>query len=320
MSRGRFTEQPADMGRQFARRRQFVGHHVRVELRRAPDRLTGVVDKEVEPSMAGHHVPAEGLDARDVSKIQPDDLEPIAPVAEVGLLRVAQRSIAREPGSDNQPRTRTQQLQPRLVPDLHPSAGQQSDAPTQVGQLGPRGKVRRPARRTQLIVEGVDLGVGLLADVTHALDLGPLAEPGMRLLEPRRRRIRRGDKRPAAVGADPGLVEHGFLVQHALGLRGLAAPPVRRGISGRQCGNRAMQALAFLGREGIKASPVGGHLLEPIDRGLSRGQYVIRRHSIQRSRKRRDVAPHRWRGPSAGASDLSTVRFLQKSPTGGFRG
>ena len=74
-------------------------HHVRVELRRPPHGLAGVVDDEVEPVARGEQVAAERLDARRVPQIEPEDLEPVAPVAEVGLLRVARGGSCAESAS-----------------------------------------------------------------------------------------------------------------------------------------------------------------------------------------------------------------------------
>ncbi len=63
-------------------------HHVPVEVRRPAHGLAGVVDDEVEPVARLVQVPAERLDARRVPQVEAVDLEPLAPVVEVGLLRV----------------------------------------------------------------------------------------------------------------------------------------------------------------------------------------------------------------------------------------
>ena len=121
---------------------------------------------------------AEGLDARRVAQVEPEDLEPVAPLVEVGLLRVAVRGIAREAGGDDQLRARPQQLDPRLVADLHAPAGEQRDAAREVGGLRALGVVEVAARRAQLVVERMDVAVEPLADVA-VLRLDDLAELGI---------------------------------------------------------------------------------------------------------------------------------------------
>ena len=91
-------------------------------------------------------VRAERLDARRVAQVEPEDLEPIAPLLEVGLLRVAVRRIAREAGGDDQLGARPQQLDPRLVADLHAPAGEQRDATAKVGGLRALAEVEVAAR------------------------------------------------------------------------------------------------------------------------------------------------------------------------------
>ena len=59
------------MLRQVMRPCQLAGHHVCIELWRPANRLARVVDDEVEPLTAGHHIAAERLHAWHVSKIEP---------------------------------------------------------------------------------------------------------------------------------------------------------------------------------------------------------------------------------------------------------
>ena len=84
---------------------------------------------------------AERLDARRVAQVEAEDLEAVAPLGEVGLLRVARRRIAREARGDDQLRAGAQQLESRLVADLHAAAGEQRHAAAQIGQLGALGEV-----------------------------------------------------------------------------------------------------------------------------------------------------------------------------------
>ena len=116
-------------------------HHVRVEVGRTAHRLAGVVDDEVEPVARGQQLAAERLDARRVPQVESEDLEPVAPVAEVGLGGVARGGVAGKARGDDEVRARAQQLEPGLVADLDPPAGEQRHAAAQVGQLGALGEV-----------------------------------------------------------------------------------------------------------------------------------------------------------------------------------
>jgi hypothetical protein len=153
---GRFAvaaaEQPGRFDRHVAKRRAFVGHHVRVEFRRATDRLAGVVDDEVEAVTRRQEVAAERLHARRVAQIEADDLEAVAPIGEIGLGGVADGRITRESRGHDHVRARAEQFQPGLVPDLDPPARQQRHATAEVGQFGPRREIDRRARRAELVV------------------------------------------------------------------------------------------------------------------------------------------------------------------------
>ena len=117
-----------DARRQPGERRRLARHHVRVEIRRPPHGLAGVVDDEVEPVRVGEQLAAERFDAGRVPQIEAEDLEAIAPLLEVRLLRVPRGRVARKPRRDDQLRAASQQLQAGLVADLHAPAGQQRDA------------------------------------------------------------------------------------------------------------------------------------------------------------------------------------------------
>ena len=196
--------------------------HVPVELRRPAHGLAGVVDDEVEPVAGRAQVRAKRLDARRVAQVEAEDLQPVAPLVEVRLLRVAVRRVARESRRDDQLRARAQQLDPRLVADLHAPAGEQRDAARQVGGLRALAVVEVGARRAQLVVERMDVAVVLLADVAvlrldHLAELGIVVHVG--LLELRRREdVRRREHRLLAQHPDPGLREHALV---ALELRRL---------------------------------------------------------------------------------------------------
>ena len=51
---------------------------------------------------------AEVLDTRRVAQVEPEDLQPVAPLREVRLLRVALRGIPREARRDDQRRARAE--------------------------------------------------------------------------------------------------------------------------------------------------------------------------------------------------------------------
>ena len=99
---------------------------------------------------------AERLDARRVAQVEPEDLEPVAPLVEVGLLRVAGRGVAREARRDDQLRAGAQQLDPGLVADLHAAAGEQRDAARRSAVSVRLREVEVAARRAELVVERVD--------------------------------------------------------------------------------------------------------------------------------------------------------------------
>ena len=77
--------------------------------------------------MGRAQVVAQRLHARRVPQVEAVDLEPIAPLVEVGLPAVPEGRVAREPGGDDERCARPQELDAGLVPDLHPPTGEQRD-------------------------------------------------------------------------------------------------------------------------------------------------------------------------------------------------
>ena len=128
--------------------------HVPVEVGRPPHRLAGVVDDEVEALAGRAEMAAEPFDARRVAEVEAEDLEPLAPLVEVGLLGVTRGGIAGEARRHDQLRAGAKQLDPGLVADLDAAAGEERDAAGEVGGLGALGEVEVPAGRTELVVEG----------------------------------------------------------------------------------------------------------------------------------------------------------------------
>ncbi len=245
------------MLRHVVLRRFLLRHHVGVEVGRTPDGLAGVVDDEVEPRSAGKQLATERFDARRVPQIETEDLEAILPLLEVRLLGVALGGIAWEPRGHDELRAAPQQLQPRLVSDLHARTSRQRHAAAQIGQLRAFPEVQLRARRAQLIVEMMDGRIGLLADVT-VLRLTRLLH--RRLLVRRRnvewlkglrrKHVGRRHHRTAAQCTNAGLIEHGVVLARALGLSSagqrldLKTPCRRIGIA--DVRERTMQPFPFV--------------------------------------------------------------------------
>jgi hypothetical protein len=89
------AEQRAGGGRQLVGRPGLARDQVGVEADRAADGLRRVVDDVIEARQRAIEVGAEQLDARRVAEIEAVQLEPMAPLGEVGLARVAHRGVAR---------------------------------------------------------------------------------------------------------------------------------------------------------------------------------------------------------------------------------
>ena len=75
--------------------------------------------------------------------------------------------VLREARRDRRVRAVAQEAQGDVHPDLGPPAGQQGAPPCQVRAGIAALVVERGTRRTELVVEGVDVDVSLLADVTR---------------------------------------------------------------------------------------------------------------------------------------------------------
>ena len=270
-------------------RRGLAFHHVRVELRRPAHRLAGVVDDEVQPAARGDQVRAERLDAWRVPQIEAEDLQAIAPRLEVGFAGVACRGVAREPRGDDQVRARPQQLQSGLVADLDASAGQQRHASPQVGQLRPLRKVQVAARRTQPVVEVMDDGEVLLADVAVLR-----RQRGLRLDVGRREDIGRREHRLASERADARLTPHPIVTtrdrRFSLADDRLHHHAARAGIRVVDIGHGLAQTDAVVLAHQRQQPAIGGELLEGCGglaqalgeraaTGVFRGRDGGRRHS-----------------------------------------
>ncbi len=195
----------------------------------------------------------ERLHARRVAQVESEDLQPVAPIREVGLGGIAGRRVAGEAGGDDQRRPGAEQLDPGLVADLDAAAGEERHPAAEVGGLAPLGEVEVTARLAELVVEVVHHRVALLAHV--AVPLGSLlAERRVVDIVLRevagREHIRGGEHRLAAHRSDAGLLQHPLL---ALDRIGLAAAghfaeefPPRSGVGGEHLAGGVEQPVAHL--------------------------------------------------------------------------
>src|SRR5688572_32657971 len=118
-------DEPARVLGHRLQRRRLPVHHVAVEIGRAAYRLARVIDDEVEARTGGQQLAAERLDARRVPQIEPEDLETVSPVGEIGLARISLSGVAGEARGDDHLRARAQQLERGLVADFYAPAGDQ---------------------------------------------------------------------------------------------------------------------------------------------------------------------------------------------------
>ena len=227
-------------------------------------------------------MPAERLDARGVAQIQSEDLEPVAPLLEIGFPRVTQRAVARKARRDDEARAGPQQLDPGLVADLHASPGEQRDPAREVRGLRTLRVVAIGTARTQLVVEVVDERVLLLADVAvspvlevcdvgHRFALGRI--PG-RCEDVRCREHRLGPQR-----SDPGLAERGLIASDLLGalttLAGADMLAPRLHVRREDGAGGGTQADALGLGQAVQETGVPRHRLEHPDDGADAGVDVL---------------------------------------------
>ncbi len=218
------ADELADGGWEIGERGPLDLHHVSVEIGWSTHGLACVVDDVVEAIPRVEDVMAERLDARCVAKVEPEDLEAVTPLVEVGLGRVAGSRVAREPGGHDQRGAAAQQLDAGLVADLDSTTREQSDGSVQVGQLAPLAVVEVGAGEAELVVEVVDGAVLLLAHVA-VLQLDRFAErrcvrcvvDGGLDEVVRGKRVRCGEDRLVAQGSDAGLVEQRLVAGEFVG-------------------------------------------------------------------------------------------------------
>ena len=231
---------------------------------------------------------AERLDARRVAKVEPEDLEPVAPLREVRLLRVPRRRVTRKARGHDHPCARAQQLDPCLVADLHAAAGEEGDATAEVGALGALREVERGARRAELVVERVQLDVVLLAHVAM-LWLDDLAEVGvveLLLLElAGRGEVRRREHGPLAQHANPRLRENGLVDLATLCLllpaHALARTPARGRVGIEDVAGSGEQPRSLLDGQPLEQAPVLHDRIEELRRRPQPlGELILRRRAV----------------------------------------
>ncbi len=185
-------------------------------------------------------------------------------------------------------RARTQQLEPRLVADLDAPAGEQGDAPSQVGQFRAFAEIELCAGRAQLVVEVVDELVLLFADVAmlwlwarSLIAAGAVFQFGDVLCREADRweECGRSEDRFAAQRANTGLVQNGITLACVRGtaftcggLSLVAAQGVVRVMNTR---NGLEQAFAIGRRQGVDDAGVAGDLFKQHRGGAQSLEQVV---------------------------------------------
>ena len=131
---------------------------------RPAHRLRRVVDQDVQRPCGGDRVGQRDHLGR-IAQVDADHAQPVQPVGAVRHGGEPAHGVVREAGGDRGVGAVAQQPQRDVHADLGPSAGEQRAAPGQVGARVALGPVERGARRAELVVERVDHGVAVLADV-----------------------------------------------------------------------------------------------------------------------------------------------------------
>ena len=216
-------------------------------------------------------VRAERLDARRVPQVEPEDLEPVAPLVEVRLLRVARRRVAREARRHDQLRAGAQQLDPGLVADLHAAAGEQRHAAAEVGRLGPLGEVEVAARpgRAGRRSGGPRCMPACRRSSAAARSASPSRAPRARPARPSAGRVRRREDRLLAQHADARLRAQPLVAAHlsAFCRLPLVLDPRRRSttLGLKTSPAAAQQPRALLDRKSLQHAAIADDRLERLD-------------------------------------------------------
>ena len=149
--------------------------------------LGGIVDQDVQrPGVSDGVGQADHLGR--VAQVDADHPQPVQPVAGIGQAGEPPHGIAGKPRGDRRVGAVAKQAQGDVHPDLGPAAGEQGTLAGQIGAGLPFGTTEQRAVRTQLVIERIDVGVVLFADVA-----GTRSQQGARA-----RGRRRGGQRDSA--------------------------------------------------------------------------------------------------------------------------
>src|SRR3974390_168063 len=102
-------------------------------------------------------------------QIQAEDFQAMAPLCKVWLASVTGCGVARKACRHNEMGAGTQQPDASLVTNLHASASEQGNTPTQISRFGAFAIVQVRAFRAKLIVEMMQLRIMPFTDVTVLL-------------------------------------------------------------------------------------------------------------------------------------------------------
>src|SRR5450755_2314376 len=108
---------------------------------------------------------AKRFHTRGVAQVQPENFQPAAPFLKVRLGGVTDRRVAWKTCADDELCACAQKFDARLITNFYTSAGEKRHAAAQIRRLGALEKIQFRALRAKLIVEMVNRGIILLADV-----------------------------------------------------------------------------------------------------------------------------------------------------------
>ena len=129
--------------------------------------LGRVVDQDVQRALRGHGVRKRD-DLSGIAQVDANDAQPVQPVGTVGHRGETAHGVVREAGGDGRVGAVAEQSQRDVHADLGAAAGEQGAPAGEVGAGVALGAVERGAFRAELVVEGVDHRVAVLAHVAGA--------------------------------------------------------------------------------------------------------------------------------------------------------
>src|SRR5688572_26551681 len=103
------AQESANLIRQVPQGSAFPFHHVAIKVRWTTYRLASIADDEIQPRARGQQLLAERLDTRRMPQVEPEDLQPIAPLFEIRLGRIPPRRVSRKARRNDQFGPATQQ-------------------------------------------------------------------------------------------------------------------------------------------------------------------------------------------------------------------